>query len=614
MNAWLRNAPIRHKLVALGLMASACALVVATLVLLVTTYVMARRSVHANIVAQSAITAENVTAALAFADRAAATDTLRGLRASPAVDVACVWDAQAQLFARYQRIARLSCPTAVLTDLDKMTARHVEVARGVAVGGRRVGALYIRANLNEVVTRVKIQAGAAVAALTLGAVVALVFAMRFQRIIAGPLAALASTASDISRRADYSVRAEAAGQDEVGQLVVAFNDMLQQIGRRDQELRAANRMKDEFLAVLSHELRTPLTAILGWSRLLREREGRDEALLDRGLDTITRNAQLQTQLVADLLDLSQIVTGKFSVHLRQVDLRALIAATIDSVRPSAENKNISINAHLDVPASVVSGDADRLQQVVWNLLSNAIKFTPKGGHVDVRLRQIDCELEIEVADSGIGIDPEFLPHVFERFRQADSSRTRTHGGLGLGLAIVRHLTEAHGGTVSAYSEGAGKGSTFRVRLPIPAAAGDIAPERRRRGCKTVSLADVHVLVVDDEADAREVVMLTLQEAGAEVVAVDSAEEAVKTVMNHQFHALVADISMPVHDGYWLIHAVRTLALDQRRHIPAIALTAYAGVQDQRDALAAGYDRYLAKPVDPDDLCVAVAAVVGRLAS
>ena len=444
--------------------------------------------------------------------------------------------------------------------------------------------------------------------------VAVAFAIRFQRIIAGPLTALASTASEISRRGDYTLRAaQAPGQDEVGQLVLAFNDMLRQIERRDEELRAASRVKDEFLAVLSHELRTPLNAILGWSRLLRAREERDEVLVNRGLDTITRNAQVQTQLISDLLDLSQIITGKFSVHFRHVDLRGLIVAAIESVRPSADNKDISIGTDIDSRVSAVSGDANRLQQVVWNLLSNAIKFTPKGGHVDVRLRQIASEAEIAIADSGIGIDPEFLPHVFERFTQADSSKTRAHGGLGLGLAIVRHLTEAHGGTVSAHSEGPGKGSTFKVRLPIPAAAAaDIAPERRQRACTEVSLSALHVLVVDDEADAREVVTLTLQDAGAHVMAVSSADEAVNAVMNNYFHVLVADIGMPDHDGYWLIRTVRALPTERETSIPAIALTAYAALRDRREALAAGYDRHVAKPVDPGELCAVVAAVVGRM--
>ena len=612
MSAWLRHAPIRQKLVVLGLLASACALVAASLVFLMTTYVVARRALHANVVAQSAITADNLTAALAFGDRAAAADTLHALRASPAIDVACVWDGPAQPFATYQKAATLACPDPVRADRDEMTLRHIEVARGVTVGGRRVGALYVRANLDEVITRLQIQAIATSAALFLGAIVAAVFAMRFQRIISAPLTALASTASEISRRGDYSLRAaEAPGQDELGQLVDAFNEMLQEIERRDEELRAAGRVKDEFLAVLSHELRTPVNAIVGWSRILREREPRDGALMNRGLDAITRNAELQTQLVADLLDLSQIITGKFSVQFRQVDLRALITAAIDSVRPSAENKNIAINVDVDAPTTTVSGDPDRLQQVIWNLLSNAIKFTDKGGHVDVRLRRVESELEIVVADSGIGIDPGFLPHVFERFRQADSSKTRLHGGLGLGLAIVRHLTEAHGGTVSSYSEGAGRGSTFIVRLPIPATAEVVAPERRRRACAQVSLADVQVLVVDDEPDARDVVTLTLQGAGAEVVAVGSAVEAIDTVTKNQFHALVADIGMPVHDGYWLIRELRTLATNHRAAIPAIALTAYASAQDRREALAAGYNRHLAKPVDPDELCAAVAAVVGR---
>lgn len=300
------------------------------------------------------------------------------------------------------------------------------------------------------------------------------------------------------------------------------------------------------------------------------------------------------------------------MRLSQVDLRAVIAAAIDSVRPAAEKKNVGINTDVDSAGrAVVSGDADKLQQVIWNLLSNAIKFTPKGGRINVRLRQVESDLEIAVSDSGVGIDTEFLPYVFERFRHADSSTLRAHGGLGLGLAIVRHLAEAHGGSVNAYSEGVGKGSTFTVRIPISAVSADPAPERRQRACAEVSLANLHVLVVDDQPDARDVVTLTLQDAGAEVIAVASADEAVDTLAGNTFHALVVDIGMPVHDGYWLIRVVRALPTDRGGRTPAIALTAYATAQDRRDAIAAGYDRHIAKPVEPDELCAVVAAVVGR---
>jgi PAS domain S-box-containing protein len=385
------------------------------------------------------------------------------------------------------------------------------------------------------------------------------------------------------------------------------------------EAQRVNRVKDEFLATLSHELRTPLNAILGWARLLRLGK-LEEPARARALETIERNAAAQAQLIEDLLDVSRIISGKFQVEARPVDLPSITEAALDAVRLAAEAKTIDLVARLDAVPQI-TGDPTRLQQVVWNLLSNAIKFTPKGGWVQVRLAAIDSHVEIEVADNGEGIRPDFLPYVFDRFRQADGTTTRQHSGLGLGLAIVRHLVELHGGSVRARSEGEGRGAVFSVRLPVaavrPKAAGqggdgdDPAHARRAlAGESMLPLSGLHVLVVDDETDARELVAAVLTESGARVVAVGSVAEALRAVERQRPDVLVSDIGMPSEDGYCLMRQLRAMEKTVGR-IPAAALTAYATVQDRTRALFAGYSSHLPKPIDPAELTAVVANLAGR---
>ncbi len=383
------------------------------------------------------------------------------------------------------------------------------------------------------------------------------------------------------------------------------------------EAEIANRAKDEFLATLSHELRTPLTAILGWTRIL-QKEELDPPTCERGLEVIERNVRAQARLIEDVLDVSRIITGKMQLNVRRVAMREAIFAAIESVRPAAEARKIAIVPMVEGPATIM-GDGERLQQVVWNLLSNAIKFTPNGGRIEVRVRSGREMVDLEVADTGKGIAAEFLPYVFDRFRQADSSSTRAHGGLGIGLALVRHLVELHGGTVHARSEGEGKGSTFAIRLPIagPSAdTGDIAPVpaatvSRASSTGLPTLAGLSVLVVDDEADARDLIGVILRRRGAAVVAVASVAEALEAIDDLRPDVIVSDISMPGSDGYQLIREIR--AREGAADIPAVALTAYARSQDRERALAAGFQLHLAKPVEPDDLIVAVAELAGRTA-
>ena len=380
------------------------------------------------------------------------------------------------------------------------------------------------------------------------------------------------------------------------------------------EAREANRLKDEFLGTVSHELRTPLNAILGWAHLL-EMKGSDvgEALHNRAVRTIARNAEVQAQLVDDLLDVSRIISGKMRLRFGTSNMRDIVMAAVDSLRPAAAAKNVDLRMSSSPMVATIWADADRLQQVVWNLLSNAIKFTSPGGTVEVRAQHSDDVMVLTVTDTGVGIPAEVLPFVFERFRQADSSTTRGYGGVGLGLAIVRHLVELHGGSVHAASAGSGQGATFTVRLPgaVPLQSGEPAstPEPPPVAADYLPvLTSVRVVVVDDDADTRELLTTVLGEAGADVVAVQSARDALAAIQSRAPDIIIADIGMPEEAGYALIRRVRAIAADRGGRAPAIALTAYARTEDRERALAAGFQVHLSKPFNP----TAVVQVVARL--
>ncbi|MBN3910503.1 MAG: response regulator [Nostoc sp. NMS1] len=388
-----------------------------------------------------------------------------------------------------------------------------------------------------------------------------------------------------------------------------------------QEAEAANRMKDEFLAVLSHELRTPLTSMLGWSKILRSKKLDDKAT-SRALEAIERNAISQMQLIEDILDVSRIIRGQLRLNVSAVNLISVMEAALEAVRPLAEPKEIQLNTILDTSVGSVYGDPARLQQIVWNLLTNAIKFTPKGGRVEVNLSIVCGEeqqttqkyAQIKVIDTGIGISSEFLPKVFERFRQADSTTTRSHNGLGLGLAIVRHLVELHKGTISAQSPGSGQGATFTVKLPL------LQDNRGNRGNREATgeisspvastpLAGLKVLVVDDEADTRNFLRFMFEEYGAIATAVASVDEALAVLEQAKADILISDIGMSEQDGYTLIRKLRSLEPEKGGCIPAIALTAYTREEDRLEALSAGFQQHLSKPIDPTKLIAMVANVL-----
>ena len=434
-----------------------------------------------------------------------------------------------------------------------------------------------------------------------------VFDDRAERIVTG-IAAQAAVAIDNARL--YEAAQKAA--EERSHLLEN-----EQVARAEAERMSA--MKDEFLATLSHELRTPLSAILGWAQVLR-RGTRDDAELHKGLETIERNARVQTQLIEDLLDMSRITSGKLRLDIQSVETIPVIEAAIETVRPAADARGIILEKSLDAAAGPVSGDPSRLQQVIWNLLSNAIKFTAAGGKVKIALHRRDAQIEIVVADTGVGISPEFLPHVFDRFRQADASSTRTHGGLGLGLAIVKQLVELHGGTVAVTSAGLGRGATFAVRLPpaMPHRAGYYGSrlDAQTEGAslpldfKQADLSGVKVLVVDDEADARELIARVLLDCDAEVFTAGTAEEALRLLQKENPDVLLTDIGMPGADGFELLRGVRALG-GAFSKIPAIAVTAFARSEDRTRALRAGFLVHVPKPVEPSELAATVATVAGR---
>lgn len=393
----------------------------------------------------------------------------------------------------------------------------------------------------------------------------------------------------------------------------ARGQLLLHAERARAEAEAANRIKDEFLATLSHELRTPLTSLLGWACVLQGDE-RDEALLNQGLEAIERNARVQAQLIDDLLDVSRIVSGKLYLDVRPIDVSVVVQAAVTVVRPAADAKGITLECSVQPGLGAISADPARLQQIIWNLLSNAVKFTPQGGSIRVRLEQDGPHARVTVQDTGLGIDSEFLPRVFDRFRQADSSTTRNFGGLGLGLAIVRHLVELHGGTVWATSEGAGRGAVFSAQFPLLPGRTMAPPLQHSSETNRFdrhSLEGLRVLVVDDEPEARQVISTVIKRMGAEVRVCETAREALQTLINWRPDVLMSDIAMPDEDGYSLIGKVRSLPRDKGGATPAAALTAYARDEDRKRALDAGYQMHISKPVTSTQLVKLIARLVGR---
>jgi signal transduction histidine kinase/ActR/RegA family two-component response regulator len=454
----------------------------------------------------------------------------------------------------------------------------------------------------------------------------------FTRSISSRLHVVTGNAARLAGRAPLAPPLD--GSDEIAQLDRVIHRTAIALGGAEErerlleseraaraESERASRLKDEFLATLSHELRTPLNAILGWAQLLRAR-ARDPKEIAQGLQTIERNARAQAQIVEDLLEMSRIISGKLRLDVQRIDLRPVIDTAVQSVKPAAEAKNIQLLTTVDHHTQSIAGDPARLQQILWNLLSNAIKFTPRDGRVEVALRTVESHVEVTVSDTGQGIRREFLPFLFDRFRQADASTTRQHRGMGLGLSIVKSLVEMHGGTIAAHSDGEGQGAMFTITLPLsPVPREDRHDDLEDRRATTFMLTPalevprlggVRVLVVDDEPDARDLLKRILSEFEADVETVSSASEALPLVERVHPDVLVSDIGMPEVDGYELIRAVRLLPADDGGQTPALALTAFARSEDRQRALLAGYQAHMAKPIEPSELITTIASLAGRI--
>ena len=589
-------------------MTIAAAQVCAAIVLIVWDRGRARQNLANDLAAESRIVSDNLGAALEFDDREAAIETLRALAGHPGFEHACVFDINARLFAAH--LVAGTCDTAPAAD-------GATFASGVAVNTpvlsskhERVGTLTLKSSLEPVDAELRGQIFSTLVVLLVSAAGAVVLTTRVQRQLTEPLHHLAATAQAVSRDRNYDRRVNKEADDEVGAVAEAFNDMLLQIKRRDEELQNALRLKDEFLATVSHELRTPLNAMLGWAHVLRSPNVTSEATA-QAVEAIERNAQWQARLIEDILDVSRIITGNLRLEPTLTDLSGIVRSAVDVVRPSADAKRIQIEVAA-VPTAPVIGDPDRLRQVVWNILSNAVKFTPRGGRVGVRLTEQAGEYLIEVTDTGRGISPDFLPFVFQPFRQADGSPTRSQGGLGLGLAIARHLTELSGGTIAASSAGMDRGTTFAIRLPR---APDVtrSPEWEERTVMTEPWSDLrghHVLVVDDNEDTRTVLATMLEAHGATVWTAASVAEARVALADRLPDVLITDLAMPVEDGFGLLEYCRHHADPRMQSLPILALTAYGGQQAADRVVAAGFNAYLAKPVEP----VEVGRVVRDLAA
>jgi signal transduction histidine kinase/ActR/RegA family two-component response regulator len=634
-----RDLSIRRKLLLMSLAASTAALVLASAGFLAWDTVQFRREITADVQAQARILGDNSAAALTFADEQTAGETLSALQLRPHVVVGCLYTNAGRLFATYLRDDERLCPPSPPARAQFGWERY-DVIIPVRLREERVGTLYIDRDLADVFNRLQVGIGTVLGLLAIAIVTAFLIAARMQRTIAAPLLHLAETARAISTTRDYRLRATQSSNDEVGVVVRAFNDMLDRIGERTAELskantdlereveerrraeqartqalereQTANRLKDEFLATLSHELRTPLNAMLGWTRVLRSTKV-EPATEARALESIERNARAQARLVEDLLEISRIVTGKLRLQVRSVDLASIVDSALEVVQPAAAAKRLQLAVEITARPAMTTGDPDRLQQVVWNVLSNAVKFTPADGRVSVVLEH-NAGYRLTVSDTGPGIDPKFLPYVFEAFRQADGSVSREHGGLGLGLAIAKQLVELHGGTIQAHSPGRGAGATFVVDLPSvvtaidqPRVAVETAPPSP---VDAALLRGIHVLVVDDEEDARSLLEAALGEYGADVVSAGSVAEAMASINDRMPDVLVSDIGMPHQDGFALIRALRSGGTAAGGSlVPAIAVTAYASQKDRDEALAAGFQAHVSKPFEP----AAVAHLIARFA-
>ena len=619
MLGWLQRLPSFGAKVSWALtLIGGLAILVVSIALVGFSYLNLRGELRAAVEAQARLVAMNSSAPLAFEDAVSGRQALSAMSATPQIGSATVFDPRGIAFARFERAVRPAPALALDAPGLRSEGEWQVLTLPVDEAGERLGYVQVAYDLELLHRRLRdrLLVSLAVAAAAMLMIYGISRAIR--GVLVGPVDELAQVARDVSQTRNYSLRVRRLANDETGLAADAFNEMLARIQQQHADLQAARReaerasqMKDDFLATLSHELRTPMAPILGWAQILMR--GQPEAeRVKQGAEIIERNARIQTQIIDDLLDMSRIVSGKLLLRSESMNLRAVCEAALATVQPAADARGVVLEAALE-PVPWLRGDPNRLQQVIWNLLANGIKFTPRGGRVELRLRRDGDAACIEVRDTGQGIAPDFLPHVFERFRQADSSTTRAHGGLGIGLAITRQLVELHGGTVHATSEGEGRGACFVVRLPLTAGE---AGERTASAdpaalAAAMPLQGAHLLVVDDDTDGRELLAQVLGEAGAAVDTASSAEEALALMRERRYDVLVSDIGMPDVDGYELLARLRRLPANEGGATPAIALTAFVRVEDRNKALLAGFQQHLGKPVETAQLIAAATTLLRR---
>jgi len=631
---WFLALPIHRKLTAVALCVSVAALMSAAIGLTLFDLVRYRTVAVNDAYALARVVAENSAAAVVFEDAEAARATLASVGVRPNIIRACVYRADGSILAGFTRGTGESCDPSLERSGWLTVVRRAPVTRN----GRVLGAALVERELTSLGARLTAALTTGVVMLLIGGLTAIGLAGTLQRMVSRPIVALAEAAREVGHGRRYTLPEIKAPPDETGELVRAFDEMIRRVSesnaalvasnealrgeveqRRQMEVereallareREAGRLKDEFLAAVSHELRTPLNAILGWTQILQSTEP-DPQTTRRAIASLARNAQAQARVIEDLLDISRIVTGKLQLSTARLDLRDVIEAAVDVVEATAHSRNITLSYELPPEPCLVQGDHDRLRQVLWNLLSNALKFTPSGGRVDVRLVRDDTSYAIEVRDTGIGIPPSFLAHVFERFRQADGSTTRAQGGLGLGLAIVKELTELHGGTVKAESPGPGGGATFTVRLPRPLRPDRAGHDPAAVGGRVPTLTGVSVMVVDDHPDALDLLSHALTAAGARVRVMGSGTEAVAAWQEQPADVLLCDLAMPGMDGFEVLRRVRAIDLAAGRPTHALAVTAQASEDSRIECLKAGFVARLSKPYDIADVVRAVAGAAAR---
>ena len=614
--------PIHRKLVVMALLVTTVALLIANVGLIAIDTLRYRAGAFDDALATARVIAENIAAAVVFGDQEAAQANVESVRPQANVRRACVYLSDGSLFAGFSRRAELACPAAHPMMAPPETAVGSAPVRS---NQRLVGTVYVENDLADIWARIAVAGFSGLVMLVLAGSAALLLAHRLTRTVSAPIAELAAAARAVSPNATAFVAPNiAARDDEVGDLVRAFEEMLRRVqtasAEREQLLlreREANRLKDEFLAAVSHELRTPLNAIMGWIQILTTTTA-DPATVARGLTIIARNARAQTRVIEDLLDVSRIVTGKMEIRFAPVDLREAVEHAVEATRASAESKSIALEVDLPGATCTVNGDRDRLQQVVSNVLSNAVKFTPSGGRVAIALRAAAASYEVVVTDTGTGIPASFLPHVFDRFRQADGSSTREYGGLGLGLAIVKEVTERHGGTVLVASDGVGRGSTVTIRLPKIDAAR--AQGRQTSGDTMVeagkwpALGSINILAVDDNADSLEVLAAGLTSRGARVRTAATGEAALREWDREPADVMLCDLAMPSLSGTDVLQAVRQRDAQRGRYTSVIAVTAHASSHASAQSVNAGFDAHVSKPYDLAELARTITDVVHRTTS